>query len=58
MLDRRFRLLAQSTRSEVRILGEAEALLMGGSSASVRFTNSVTGKLGIQVSVERVDNPE
>jgi hypothetical protein len=50
----RYRLSANVSKADVRILGEAQAFVRGSETAIFRFTNSTSGRAGISVEVERI----
>lgn len=53
-----YRLSAKVSQADVRIIGEAQAIVKGSEPAVFRFTSCASGRGGIAVVVERIDMNE
>ena len=49
-----YRLSAKASQPDVRILGDAQAVVKGSDTAVFRFTSCASGRAGIAVGVERI----
>lgn len=49
-----YRLLAKPSHSDVRVLGDTQAVVKGEETTVFRFTNCTSGRAGIVIGVERI----
>ncbi|HLY75918.1 MAG TPA: hypothetical protein VKU80_17495, partial [Planctomycetota bacterium] len=55
--EERYRLIARPSRGDVQLLGPWEQTVQGSTPASFTFTSTSTGRGGIAVDVQRVQEP-
>jgi hypothetical protein len=54
----RYRLLARASHTDVRLIGHNEAVVKGEATAVFRFTRSTSGRGGIEVGVNRMEQED